>query len=31
MLVKGNDQQIQIIRDIITQLDVAKRHIELSL
>ncbi|ALZ58908.1 type III secretion system secretin MxiD [Escherichia coli] len=31
ILVKGNDQQIQIIRDIITQLDVAKRHIELSL
>ncbi|MDD0063898.1 type III secretion system secretin MxiD [Shigella flexneri] len=31
ILVKGNDQQIQIIRDIITQLDIAKRHIELSL
>ncbi len=31
ILVKGNDQQIQIIRDIVTQLDVAKRHIELSL
>jgi len=31
ILVKGNDQQIKIIRDIVTQLDVAKRHIELSL
>ncbi|EMV3129888.1 type III secretion system secretin MxiD [Shigella flexneri] len=31
ILVKGNDQQIHIIRDIITQLDIAKRHIELSL
>jgi type III secretion protein C len=31
LLVKGSSEQVEIIEDLVKQLDVAKRHIELSL